>query len=137
MFLSRSIELEIQLVKDSLTSSSIQDICILLLCIWGVTPSSDYLVSLTQLLSQLRDAYTSPSFYSTVFTMQKKEGIPIIHTLLIVIYLYLLDSRDIPLNDIHITSSVLSSIQLHIVYFYCAALEMQSEVLSSSFVLLF
>lgn len=135
MFLSRSIELEIQLVEDCLTSSSLHDLCILLLCIWGVTPSPDYLVSLTQLLSHLRDGYTSTSFYSTIFSMQKKEGIPMIHTLLIVIYLYLLDSRDIPLNGVHISSSLLSPTQLRIVYSYCALLEMQSEVLSSSFVL--
>lgn len=138
LFFSRKIELEIETVKALVEENPMnRSLCRFLLCIWNVTPSLDYVRSLSDLFVCIREHYSSPSFYDTFFRVQHTEGISILHYFLILVFLYLTDTRSVSITLTPLSPTILSQEQWTILLTYCAFLEIRSQSILESLVLFF
>ena len=109
-----------------------------LLCLWGVTPSHDYLSSITTILSQLIELYASSptcQFYDIAFQMEHIEGLPAFHIVLLLILLFLCEEQDISLQSTSFPfSRVLTKEQICYIQSYLALIEVRRECFLSHFV---
>ena len=106
-----------------------------LLCLWGVFPCKDYQYSLQSLFSLLQSSFNDSSFYNHFFSIQCKEGISLTHYYLIMIILYLTDTRSISLNQVEFPSSLFSKDQVCVLKAYCSLIEIRRDFILSEFVM--
>lgn len=103
----------------------------MLLCIWGVTPSQEYLQSFMNLIHRMLESYKETQFFDTMFSVQSVEGIPAYYYYSVLIYLYLLDDRTISNSPFRVLLDPDHLFFLRCMLAYC---EIRRETILSSFV---
>ena len=120
---------------NQLIQSIDSQLIMVLLCIWGVFPCKDYQYSLQSLFLLFQSSYNDSSFYNHFFSIQYKEGVSLTHYFLIMIILYLTDTRSLSLNQIEFPSSLFSTDQVCFLKAYCSLIEIRRDLILSEFVM--
>lgn len=92
MLLAGRIEVEAAVCCSLFRERASDALLILLLTLWGVTPSSAYLRGLSTIIAQLRDSLTSPDFFHHFLHNSRPACFSRLLFLLSV--LYVVDTRD-------------------------------------------
>ena len=96
VFVTRFCALNALLFRDVISRETNEDNRIsLLMLVWGMAPFHLYFLAVKKLISTLRNAYQEASFYSTVME-SCPEGFDTVLFKELILYLFLMDSRDIP-----------------------------------------